>query len=123
MLVWRVTRVDRDLQGLERFDVGHHHRGSQGHSRIIRLPNHHGDHARLGLRAHSAWQVLEEESAVKVITRCGSVELALSEGIYRKDIAIYADGMDAAHIEYQPLECDKLMRSFPSSDWTNQWLC
>lgn len=112
-LYWLARRAGKEVLGLEQFELSHHHGGSQDHSRIIRLTYHHEDYTRLTPHTYSAWRTVEEESAVQVVTKTGSVELALRESDYRKDIDVYAGAMDAAQIGYERLDGDELMRRFP----------
>ena len=57
--------------------------------------------------------MLEKESAVQVITRTGSVELALKYGSHQRDIETYAAAMDAAGIPYERIDGDEVMRRWP----------
>jgi len=93
--------------------LGHHHGGSQDFSRIIRLTYHHQDYTRLTPHTYTAWATLEEESAVQVVTKTGSIELALLDSPHRREIDIYAGAMDAADIPYERFDGDEVMRRFP----------
>jgi len=92
---WLARRAGSEVLGLEQAALSHPHGGSQDHSRIIRLTYHHQDYTRLTPHAYTAWAVLEQESAVPVVTRTGSVELALKYGPHQRDIEAYASAMDA----------------------------
>ena len=56
---------------------------------------------------------MEEESAVKVVTNTGSIEWADADSSYAKDVQVYADAMDAAHIPYERFGADEVMRRYP----------
>ncbi len=110
---WLARRAGAEVLGLEQFELGHVHGGSQDHSRIIRLTYHHEDYTRLTPHTYTAWATLEEESAVKVVTKTGSIELALKDGPYQHDIEIYARAMDAAKIPYERIDGNEVMRRYP----------
>ena len=110
---WLARRAGAEVLGLEQFQLGHVHGGSQDHSRIIRLTYHHKDYTRLTPHTYPAWATLEEESAVKIVTQTGSIELALKDGAYQQDIETYANAMDAADIPYERFGGDEVMRRYP----------
>ncbi|HEX9922140.1 MAG TPA: N-methyl-L-tryptophan oxidase [Anaerolineae bacterium] len=110
---WLARRAGAEVLGLEQFELGHHHGGSQDFSRIIRLTYHHEDYTRLTPHTYTAWATLEEESAVQVVTKTGSIELALLDSPHRREIDIYAGAMDAAEIPYERIDGDEVMRRFP----------
>jgi sarcosine oxidase len=110
---WLARRQGSKVLGLEQFELGHHHGGSQDHSRIIRLTYHDAAYTRLTPHTYKAWAVLEEESAVTVVTKTGSVELALQDSPYQADIEIYAGAMDEAEIPYERLDGVEVMRRYP----------
>lgn len=110
---WLARRAGGDVLGLEQFKLGHDHGGSQDYSRIIRLTYHHADYTRLTPHTYTAWATLQEESAVRVVTKTGSIDLALKDSPHRREIEIYASAMDAADIPYDRIDGDELMRRFP----------
>jgi len=110
---WLSRRAGEEVLGLEQFELGHVHGGSQDFSRIIRLTYHHEDYTRLTPHTYTAWATLEEESAVQVITNTGSIELATKDGLAQEDIETYARAMDAANIPYERFGADEVMRRYP----------
>ena len=110
---WLARRAGAEVLGLEQFELGHIHGGSQDHSRIIRLTYHDEKYTRLTPHTYSAWSVLEAESAVQVVTKTGGIELAQKDSPYQQDIQIYAGAMDAAGIPYERFSGDEVMRRFP----------
>jgi sarcosine oxidase len=110
---WLSRRVGAEVLGLEQFELGHVHGGSQDHSRIIRLTYHHEKYTRLTPHTYLAWATLEEESAVKVVTQTGSIELAALAGVGQADIEVYAQAMTAADIPYERFGADEVMHRFP----------
>lgn len=110
---WLARRAGGEVLGLEQFALGHPHGGSQDHSRIIRLTYHHENYTRLTPHTYSAWATLEEESAVKVVFKTGSIELALKNSPHTRELEIYASAMDAAEIPYEQIDGDEVMRRFP----------
>ena len=117
---WLARRGGAEVLGLEQFELGHLHGGSQDHSRIIRLTYHHADYTRLTPHTFSAWATLEEESAVRVVTPTGSIELALKDGPHQADIENYAQAMDAAGILYERFGGDEVMRRYPQFKLTQE---
>jgi sarcosine oxidase len=110
---WLARRAGSEVLALERAALSHPHGGSQDHSRIIRLTYHHEDYTRLTPHTYTTWAVLEQESGVRVVTRTGSVELALKYGPHQRDIETYAHAMDAAGIAYERVDGDEVMRRWP----------
>jgi len=110
---WLSRRTGEEVLGLEQFELGHVYGGSQDFSRIIRLTYHHEDYTRLTPHTYTAWATLEEESAVRVVTKTGSIELASKDGLAQEDIETYARAMDAANIPYERFGADEVMRCYP----------
>ena len=110
---WLARRAGANVLGLEQFELGHVHGGSQDYSRIIRLTYHHRDYTRLTPHTYRAWSTLEEESAVKVVTKTGGIEMALKGDVYQRDVEAYAEAMDAADIPYERLGGDEIMHRYP----------
>jgi sarcosine oxidase len=110
---WLARRAGAEVLGLEQFALGHVRGGSQDHSRIIRLTYHHADYTRLTPHTYRAWATLEEESAVRVVTKTGSIELALKDSPHQREIDIYAGAMAAADIPFERIDGDEVMRRYP----------
>ncbi|UCD80857.1 MAG: FAD-dependent oxidoreductase [Desulfobacterales bacterium] len=81
---WLARRAGAEVLGLEQFELGHVHGGSQDHSRIIRLTYHYENYTRLTPHTYTAWAALEAESAVQVVTKTGGIELALKDSPYQR---------------------------------------
>ena len=110
---WLARRAGREVLGLEQFQLGHHNGGSQDYSRIIRLTYHDAKYTALTPHTYTAWAALEEESSVRVVTKTASVEFAVKNGPYQRDIEMYAQAMDAANIPYERINADEVMRRYP----------
>ncbi|MCB0035040.1 MAG: FAD-dependent oxidoreductase [Anaerolineales bacterium] len=110
---WLAKHAGADVLGLEQFNLGHHNGGSQDYSRIIRLTYHDAKYTALTPHTYSAWETLERESAVRVVTNTGSVEMALKGGAHQQDIDQYAAAMDAADIPYERINGEELMSRYP----------
>lgn len=110
---WLARRAGAEVLGLEQFALGHIQGGSQDHSRIIRLTYHHANYTRLTPHTYTAWATLEEESAVSIITKTGSIEMALLDGSHQGDIEIYSAAMTSANIPFERFGGDELMHRFP----------
>ena len=110
---WLAKRAGANVLGLEQFSLFHHNGGSQDYSRIIRLTYHDAKYTALTPHTYTAWETLEEESGVKVVTNTGSVEFAEVDSKYQGDVQIYADAMDAANIPYERIDGEEMMRRWP----------
>ncbi|MBI3762618.1 MAG: N-methyl-L-tryptophan oxidase [Chloroflexi bacterium] len=110
---WLARRAGGQVLGLEQFELSHPHGGSHDYSRIIRLTYHHEDYTRLTPHTYTAWAALEEESGVQVVTKTGSIELAVKDSPHRREIETYAAAMDAAMIPYERFGGDEVVRRYP----------
>ena len=110
---WLARRAGTGVLGIEQFELGHHHGGSQDFSRIIRLTYFHEDYTKLTAATYDAWAVLEEESGVHVVTKTGSIQLSPLDYAKVGEVANYAEAMDAAGIAYDRIDGDEVMRRFP----------
>lgn len=112
-LYWLARRAGADVLGLEQFALSHPNGGSQDHSRIIRLTYHDAKYTALTPHTYTAWAAVEDESAVPIVTRTGSVEFAAVGSPYQADVANYAAAMDAAGIPYERIDGDEMRRRYP----------
>ena len=110
---WLARRAGTGVLGIEQFELGHHHGGSQDFSRIIRLTYFHEDYTKLTAATYDAWAALEEESGVHVVTKTGSIQLSPLDYAKVGEVANYAEAMDAAGIAYDRIDGDEVMRRFP----------
>ena len=110
---WLARRAGTDVLGLEQFELGHIHGGSQDHSRIIRLTYHHANYTRLTPHTYTAWAALEAESDVQIVTKTGSIEWAIKDSPQQSWLDLYADAMDAVDIPYERFGSDELMKRYP----------
>ena len=110
---WLARRAGPEVLALEQYALSHPHGGSQDHSRIIRLTYHHADYTRLTPETYKAWATVEDESAVRIVTKTGSVEFARKDGPHQQDIEVYASAMDAARIPYERVDGEEVMRRWP----------
>jgi sarcosine oxidase len=63
--------------------------------------------------AFGAWRDLEQESAQKIVTTTGSVEMAVRGGPHQPDLDPYVSAMDAAGIPYERVNAEEVMRRWP----------
>lgn len=110
---WLSRTAGADVLGLEQYALSHPYGGSQDYSRIIRLTYHDPVYTRLTPHTYTAWATLEEETAVQVVTKTGSVQFAQKESRHQREIELYAAAMDAADIPYDRFDGDELMRRYP----------
>ena len=110
---WLSRRKGADVLGLEQFELGHHHGGSQDHSRIIRLSYYCPEYIRLAPHSYTAWSTLEEESGVQTVFKTGSIQFSPVDHPYRYEIDRYIDAMDETNIPYDRVNADEIMKRFP----------
>jgi sarcosine oxidase len=110
---WLARRAGREVLGLEQFALNHPHGGSQDHSRIIRLAYNDLAYAPLAPHSFAAWATLEEESAVRVVTKTGGLWLAPPESPFRPRFDSYTATMEAAGVPYERLDAAEVLRRYP----------
>ncbi len=112
-LYWLARRAGDQVLGLEQFQLAHPFGASHDHSRVIRMTYHHEAYTRLTPHAYTTWAELERESALQLVFKTGSVELALQNSSHQREIEIYAQAMDAAGIPYERVDGAEVMRRYP----------
>lgn len=114
---WAASR-GLDVLGLERFTLGHHRGGSQDHSRVIRLAHDQQVYGRLAEGSFAAWDAVEAESGVQLVTRTGG--LIIENPRERDDATAVTGGVDAyvsvanalGH-PHETLTAEEVMRRWP----------
>ncbi len=94
-----LARSGVDVVGFEQFELGHVRGASHDHSRIIRRSYHTPEYVRLTAGAYEAWQAVESDGDIELITRTGGIDLfppgaAIEPGAYRSSL-------DAADVPYE----------------------
>jgi sarcosine oxidase len=112
-LYWLARRAGGDVLGLEQFKLFHPHGGSQDHSRIIRLTYDKAIYTRLTAHTYTAWATLEDESAVRVVTKTGGIQMTPADRTHRRPLTEYSEAMHAAGIDYEWIGADEVMRRWP----------
>ncbi len=112
---WLAKRAGKRVLGLEQFELGHQNGGSQDYSRIIRLAGYDEQMMPIAPDSYKAWQEVERESGLKIITKTG--------GVYWKPddappgSSDYMDEsmevMDAHDIPYRMMDASDFMEEFP----------
>ena len=110
---WLSRRESKDVLGIEQFAHGHHHGGSQDHSRIIRLTYYYPQYIRLAPDAYTAWHTLEEESDVQMVFKTGSIQFSPVDHPYRYEIDKYTGAMDETGVPYDRVDADEIVKRFP----------
>lgn len=104
--------------GIEQFKLGHSNGASQDHSRIIRLAQHQSQYAALAPHAYTAWDEVEEESGVKILTKTGGLVMEDPEGrdqekVGTRNIDGYVAAFEEFGFDYELLDADTLMERWP----------
>ena len=110
---WLARRKSKNVLGIEQFEHGHHHGGSQDHSRIIRLTYYYPQYIRLAPASYTAWHTLEEESGVQMVFKTGSIQFSPVDHPYRYEIDKYTGAMDETGVPYDRVDADEIAKRFP----------
>jgi sarcosine oxidase len=99
--------------GLERFDLGGHHRGaSHDHSRIIRHSYHTPHYVGLTSLAYEAWREAEAESRETCVHITGGIDLFPHGAVI--DSKTYRESMDACGIGFDELSPADVTKRWPA---------
>jgi sarcosine oxidase len=72
-----LTKANRTVLLLERFEIGHHRGSSGGPTRIFRLTYHHPEYVRMARRALEEWRALEAEAGEALLITTAGVDLGV----------------------------------------------
>ena len=108
---WLSRRFGDRVLGLEQFELGHSRGAGQDHSRIIRLSYHHPDYVRLARRAYESWAEVEAESATKIVTKTGGLDVGPRESAI--PLSDYMGAMDAEGVPFEHLDGPEITRRWP----------
>ena len=110
---WFAARTGHSVIGLERFDLGGHHRGaSHDHSRIIRHSYHTPHYVELTRHAYDAWREVEAESGETCVHITGGIDLFPQGAVI--DSKTYRESMDACAIHYDEMSPAEVMSRWPA---------
>jgi monomeric sarcosine oxidase len=110
---WLSRSAGEDVVCLEQYELGHERGASEDHSRLIRLAYHAERYVTLARSAYAAWEVVEQESAVQLVHRTGSVDIAQPGTDGEAILDAFAAAMDTHGVEYERLDAAALMSRFP----------
>ncbi len=108
---WAATRQGMSVIGFEQFELGHERGASHDTSRILRHSYHTPHYVGLTFHAYDAWERLEADSGIALVTRTGGVDLFPPDGAI--EMSTYTDSMDAHGIDYEILDVDQLHARWP----------
>ena len=107
-----LASAGRSVVGLEQFELGHVRGASHDHSRIIRRSYHTPGYVELTADAYRAWEDIERDGDLTIVTRTGGVDL------FPADPAIapepYRSSLDAVGVPYEWLDGDEVRRRWPA---------
>ena len=107
------ARSGQSVIGLERFDLGGHHRGaSHDHSRIIRHSYHTEHYVGLTHLAYDAWREVETESNETCVHITGGIDLFPRGAAI--DSETYRESMRACGVEFDELTPSDVMTRWPA---------
>ena len=99
---WAATRRGLSVVGFEQFELGHERGASHDTSRILRHSYHTPHYVGLTFHAYDAWERLEADSGVHLVTRTGGVDLFPPGAAI--DMSTYTSSLDAHSIPYELID-------------------
>lgn len=99
---WAATRQGLSVVGFEQFELGHERGASHDTSRILRHSYHTPHYVGLTFHAYDAWERLEADSGVHLVTRTGGVDLFPPNAAI--DMSTYTSSLDAHAIPYELID-------------------
>lgn len=109
---WYAASSGASVIGLERFELGGHHRGaSHDHSRIIRHSYNTAHYVTLTFGAYDAWRDVERASDERCVHTTGGLDLFPAGAAI--DIDTYRSAMGAANVDFDELGATDVMRRWP----------
>jgi sarcosine oxidase len=110
---WFAARSGQSVIGLERFELGGHHRGaSHDHSRIIRHSYHTPHYVDLTRLAYDAWREVEAESGETCVHITGGIDLFPTDAAI--DSETYRQSMRACDVEFDEMKPAEVMERWPA---------
>jgi sarcosine oxidase len=109
------ARRGQRVLGLERFELGGHHRGaSHDHSRIIRRSYHTEHYVRLTSGAYDAWREVEALGGEQCVWVTGGLDLFPPGAAI--DVTTYTSSMEAAGVAFDVVDGATVRRRWPAID-------
>lgn len=108
---WAATRQGLSVIGFEQFELGHERGASHDTSRILRHSYHTPHYVGLTFHAYDAWERLEADSGVQLVTRTGGIDFFPPGAAI--DMSTYTSSMDAHGIAYEVLDIAEVQARWP----------
>ncbi|XP_070562766.1 peroxisomal sarcosine oxidase-like isoform X2 [Ptychodera flava] len=110
---WLSKRAGKEVLGIERFQLGHHHGGSQDYSRVIRTDYPEECYLKLVRDAYTTIEEIERESGIQLIHTTGKLLMCRKDQPKSKILAAYQYGMSRENFQYEMLDSEEIQRRFP----------
>lgn len=107
-----LARRGVDVVGFEQFELGHVRGASHDHSRIIRRSYHTPGYVALTAGAYDAWEQVERDGDVEIVTRTGGIDLFPPGAAI--DPEPYLSSMSACGVPYEWLDAGEVRRRWPA---------
>ncbi len=101
-----------DVVGFEQFELGHVRGASHDHSRIIRRSYHTPGYVELTAGAYDAWESVERDGDITIITRTGGIDLFPPDAAIAPDT--YRGSLDAVGVPYEWIDGAEVRRRWPA---------
>ena len=108
---WAATRQGLSVVGFEQFELGHERGASHDTSRILRHSYHTPHYVGLTFHAYDAWERLEADSGIDLVTRTGGIDFFPPGAAI--DMSTYTSSMDAHGIAYEVLDVAEVQARWP----------
>ena len=108
---WAATRQGLSVIGFEQFELGHERGASHDTSRILRHSYHTPHYVGLTFHAYDAWERLEADSGIELVTRTGGIDFFPPGAAI--DMSTYTSSMDAHGISYEVLDVAEVQARWP----------
>lgn len=107
-----LARRGVSVVGFEQFELGHVRGASHDHSRIIRRSYHTPGYVALTADAYTAWEDVERDGDLTIVTRTGGVDLFPAGAAIAPEP--YRDSLDAVGVPYEWVDDAELRRRWPA---------
>ncbi|XP_071511160.1 monomeric sarcosine oxidase-like [Diadema antillarum] len=119
---WLAKRCGKRVLGLEQFNLGHDHGGSQDHSRIIRLAYSNPAYIPLARGTYEAWGEAERESGIQLVFKTGGLDICKRNTPGQEVIEKFAKAMTEQNVPFERFEGESIRSKFPQLNPTPEWI-
>ncbi|XP_071511159.1 monomeric sarcosine oxidase-like [Diadema antillarum] len=119
---WLAKRCGKRVLGLEQFNLGHDHGGSQDLSRIIRLSYNDKAYIPLARGTYEAWGEAERESGIQLVFKTGGLDICKRNTPGHAVLEKFATAMTEQNVPFERFEGESIRSKFPQMNPTPEWI-